>query len=673
MNIFDNTISINRRILRSGFFWLFAIISHIQMTSVTAQGYKPTTTGDIIFDQLIEKEYAFYKQTSFDSALTYSRAAFAYANRSNKNELLIRSFYYLGSCYTSLNQYDSARYYLDKALSGAIKLKDKKLEAQCYNSFAVYYNLLSDNATSINFLIKAATLLEESNDEELKKLLPTVYSNIGYIFDSEKEYSKSIIYHKKAYENKNYISDSSQLVMIYQNFFVAHLNNKNIGLSKKYLDSASMFNKNFRASVREVYIRNNYGLYYEAKHDTANALRHYKSAYLLCDSINNRYFQSTVGINISRLLYGRNQLNESLFYATSAYRTAGRLKNYADAAAAYKLASDIEKQTGNLLIAFQHLDSFSVYTDSLNAQETRKNILGLETKYQAGQREKEIALLRSANAEKELAVIKRNRLLAITGLSAGGLILLLGLFYRNSKQKQEIAEKDKLLKDEQIRFLERQQQVVSLQSMINGQETERTRIAKDLHDGLGGLFSTIKMYFSSLQHERRELEEEPLFKKSFELIHNASEEVRRIAHNMMPEVLLKIGLVQATRELCASISAGKLLNVSFQSYGMDQRLNASTEIMLYRILQELLNNIMKHAQATEAIIQFNREGNRLSITVEDNGKGFNLTREDEGNHSGLSSVQSRVQYLNGKLSIDSQQEMGTTVLMDFLINEPPAQ
>jgi two-component system, NarL family, sensor kinase len=226
-----------------------------------------------------------------------------------------------------------------------------------------------------------------------------------------------------------------------------------------------------------------------------------------------------------------------------------------------------------------------------------------------------------------------------------------------------------MFQQEQIKFLERQQQVVSLQSMVNGQETERTRIAKDLHDGLGGLFSTVKMHFSTLHHEQKQLQTDPLFSKSYDLINTASEEVRRIAHNMMPEVLLKMGVVQATQELCNSISAGKLLKVAMQSYGMEKRLNASTEIMLYRIIQELLNNIIKHADATEAIVQFNREGNCLSVTVEDNGRGFSMNEGDEKITAGLSSVKSRVQYLNGQLSIDSQTEIGTTVLMSFLIDD----
>lgn len=232
-----------------------------------------------------------------------------------------------------------------------------------------------------------------------------------------------------------------------------------------------------------------------------------------------------------------------------------------------------------------------------------------------------------------------------------------------------LAEKDQKLQQDQIKFLERQQQVVSLQSMINGQESERTRIAKDLHDGLSGMFSTVKMYFSTLQHEKEELKEHYTFTKSIELIDNAAEEIRRIAHNMMPEVLMKLGLVHAVQDMCGNISAGKLLQVQLQSYGMEKRLNASTEIMLYRIIQELLTNIMKHAQASAAIVQFNRTDQRLIVTVEDNGKGFSLMENDRRHHAGLDTIKSRVDYLNGNITIDSQQEVGTTVIMEFLINE----
>ena len=133
--------------------------------------------------------------------------------------------------------------------------------------------------------------------------------------------------------------------------------------------------------------------------------------------------------------------------------------------------------------------------------------------------------------------------------------------------------------------------------------------------------------------------------------------------------LLKLGLVQALNDLCGNITASRMLQVSLQVNGMEERLSPSTEIMLYRIVQELLNNIAKHAQATEAIVQFIRDGSRLSVTLEDNGKGFNTMAADQSKQAGLDSVKSRVDYLNGQISIESESNIGTTVMMDFLLND----
>jgi two-component system, NarL family, sensor kinase len=134
-------------------------------------------------------------------------------------------------------------------------------------------------------------------------------------------------------------------------------------------------------------------------------------------------------------------------------------------------------------------------------------------------------------------------------------------------------------------------------------------------------------------------------------------------------VLMKVGLVEALQDFANNISSGKLLKVSLQTFGMEKRLNSSTEIMLYRIIQELVNNIIKHAHATEAMIQINREENRLSLVIEDNGRGFDTKEAEEKRSMGMTTVKSRVDYLNGRLTIDSRENIGTTVMIDLLINE----
>ncbi len=246
---------------------------------------------------------------------------------------------------------------------------------------------------------------------------------------------------------------------------------------------------------------------------------------------------------------------------------------------------------------------------------------------------------------------------------------ILYLLRRNFQHKQKLSQQQSVLLEEKIKTIEKEQQISSLQSMINGQETERTRIAKDLHDGLGGIFSTVKMHFSTLRQNTPVITENPLYKKTLDLINNASDELRKVAHNMMPEVLMKVGLAEALQDFCNNISSGKLLKITLQTFGMEKRLGSATEIMLYRIIQELINNIIKHADATEALIQINREGNRLSLVIEDNGKGFDTKEAEEKRSMGIATVKSRVDYLNGRLTIDSRKDIGTTVMIDLLINE----
>lgn len=158
-----------------------------------------------------------------------------------------------------------------------------------------------------------------------------------------------------------------------------------------------------------------------------------------------------------------------------------------------------------------------------------------------------------------------------------------------------------------------------------------------------------------------------VFERSLDMLDTSIRELRRVAHNMMPEMLTKFGLDEAVREYCNTVNATKLLSVKYQSHGMTTRLDKSSEIIIYRIIQELLNNIMKHAAATEAMVQLIKEDNRFSIVVEDNGKGFDTTLLKTIKGAGLTSIQSRVDYLKGQLDIHSEQDKGTLVNIEFNI------
>ena len=156
-----------------------------------------------------------------------------------------------------------------------------------------------------------------------------------------------------------------------------------------------------------------------------------------------------------------------------------------------------------------------------------------------------------------------------------------------------------------------------------------------------------------------------VFERSLDLIDTSIKELRRVAHNMMPEMLTKFGLNEAVKEYCNSINATKLLVVKYQSLGLDERLDKSVEIIIYRIVQELLNNTMKHAAATEVFVQLIKEGSRLNVVVEDNGKGFDTSQVENDKGAGLLNIRSRVDYLKGRLDIHAEPGKGTLVNIEF--------
>ena len=156
-----------------------------------------------------------------------------------------------------------------------------------------------------------------------------------------------------------------------------------------------------------------------------------------------------------------------------------------------------------------------------------------------------------------------------------------------------------------------------------------------------------------------------VFERSLDMIDTSIRELRRVAHNMMPEMLVKFGLDEALKEYCNTVNATKLISVKYQSFGMDSRLDSSKEIIIYRIIQELLNNILKHAAASEVLVQLIKEGNRLSIVVEDNGKGFDTALLENNKGAGWTNIRSRVDYLQGQLDINSEAGKGTSVNIEF--------
>jgi signal transduction histidine kinase len=229
--------------------------------------------------------------------------------------------------------------------------------------------------------------------------------------------------------------------------------------------------------------------------------------------------------------------------------------------------------------------------------------------------------------------------------------VMLDVFILGYALSLRAAESDKKL----VKILLENQQIV---------ETERSRLAKDLHDGLGGMLSGIKLTLGSVSGNIvLPAENAAIFTKVIHQLDNTIAEMRRVAHSMMPEALLRFGLSEAIQDFCDGINESNLVKMKFTHIGLNDTLEKSTEVILYRIVQELSNNAIKHAAAENIFIQVNKHEQGLTLTVEDDGTGFNITEIKKGD--GLQNIQSRVDYLKGKMEIHTKTGEGSSFTIEI--------
>lgn len=319
--------------------------------------------------------------------------------------------------------------------------------------------------------------------------------------------------------------------------------------------------------------------------------------------------------------------------------------------------STVHERKGDYKTALDHYKKYLEYYETRFDNE--KMALGkeLEAKYESELKEQKLILL-----EEQVAHRKKLNLIYIL-LSVAIFIALIFLFVAYRQRSKTLIQQKRLHHMELDRI--RQEHKISLLSaMIDGQEKERTRIARDLHDGLGGLLSGIKIELSGGVASTAISPEHTLISNTLNRIDQAVDELRRIARNMMPELLLKYGLDEAIKEHCQSLKRSGV-NVTFQVFNYQNNLAKNKQVVVYRIAQELINNAVKYAQSNHILVELRQENNDLSLTVEDDGIGFNIdgARKTEG--SGLANVESRVAFLNGQLNIDSVPGTGTTVVLNF--------
>lgn len=312
--------------------------------------------------------------------------------------------------------------------------------------------------------------------------------------------------------------------------------------------------------------------------------------------------------------------------------------------------AELYSLTQNYKKAYQVQKEYIQLKDSIQSKEVALNVNEIETKYRTSEKDKEITKNRLQISDQQKRIAEKNSL--IFGITCVAMFVITLLFSRYFYVRQK------------NRKLESQQEIQYLKAVMEGEQRERIRIATDLHDGIVSELTTVKMNLATVRYSDQVHQDN--YRKVLHQLDETINDVRNTAHNLMPEILLRYNLAQAVELLCTSIQKTGRLRIEFQSYGDFSQLPMELRQAVYRIIQELLHNVIKHAQATEALIQLSCYNHLLTATIEDNGLGIEKNSKKRNKGMGLHSIEQRVRHLNGIIEWSHKNTgSGTNVYLEF--------
>lgn len=341
---------------------------------------------------------------------------------------------------------------------------------------------------------------------------------------------------------------------------------------------------------------------------------------------------------------------------------------------AAELLKDLYLADGRLPEALRMTSYWSMLKDTLNRRDGRLEVLRAEMHREAfadSLEQARIAAEERRLLDGQLATERLRRAYVVAGSIAAACILVLiaYLLARRLQQARRLARQEQALYAKEVDELLHKQEIAAMHAMFEGQEKERDRVARDLHDRVGSMLGNVKMQMEVLEDRMDTDHKERVgqYKKVYGLLVETVGEVRRISHDMVAGTLARFGLEKALEGLCDSVRISGHLAVECHCFGLGERLERGVEIAVYRIVQELVGNVLKHAKATELVVDVTRTPDRLSVIVSDNGVGFDPHAATEG--IGLTNVRKRAATIGGELSVDSTPGKGTTVSLECALGK----
>ncbi len=604
---------------------------------------------------LLNELCAAYFAKDKEKTILYNAEALALAKELKFTNGLAKATNNLGILLQKNGDYDSSLVVQLEALELYKKINNAKGIAKTYGDICIVYWRRSEFVKALDMQLKALRLYEKLNDQ---KGIGYSYNMIGIIYKNLEKPDEALSYYLRSVDIRKE-TDERGLASTYQNIGNVYKHKKKEDSAMYYYSRALALHKKFGNVSSEAMVTSSMGdLKFEFK-----KFKEAKEYYLLCLQIDKEVLDSntlaTTYINIGNAYSALRDFKTGEEYINKGLGILNNLGDKEGVMSAYEMLAFLFQEANEPKLALTYRIAYQEMKDSIMSIKEKEQIAELQTKYEVEKKDLELAKNKAEIEAKE----KQNFIKNIIIVSVVILLLLLAfiatIIYRKKQVEQKAALNEELARQKDIRS----------KAVIEAEEKERIRIAKDLHDGVGQLLSAAKLNLSSLESKLkiRNPEEEVALQNAIALVDDSVKEVRTVSHNMMPHTLLKLGLASAVKEFITKIQGMPNLKVNLEIVGMDNRLEQEKETVLYRVIQEIVANIIKHAKATELTLQLIRDEKELSIIIEDNGVGFDTSKINLFEGIGLKNIISRIEFINGSVHFDSTPGRGTNVIVEIPI------
>ncbi|MBN2637953.1 MAG: hypothetical protein JXR65_02555 [Bacteroidales bacterium] len=608
--------------------------------------------------RFLNKGILFHQQHELDSASFYVRSAIKTAQRENDMKTYCDAALRISALYINSRSYDSARFWNQKAMEVSHQHQFKKREASAYAGLGMIALRQEQLLDAVSSLKKAYNMMLDAGDAQGAHF--TAY-NLALTYSRLSDVPKALQYLRTSLvwaREQNNTSFQRSIYHLIARLFrqsnepdsVNHYEQLSLRVPEKGGNSNSIL-PYFLAMANRL----------KMNKKIDSALYYYDSAMEI--AIENRDTVTQLNIMVSKAMTAldANQPSKALSILRKVHHNQNKLQGKIDMAVYYETMANAWKQKKQSDSALFYTEKLLAEKENLHIRQNQKYLMELRVKYQAQQKESELIRLKNEVLKSELEQsVRKVQMNTLLGSSFSLLLILIFLtwFYLYRRKK------DRMIQQQEVAFLQKEKEAGVAQSLLAGEENERKRIARELHDGLGVLLSSASIFFSNLE-EDTDPEREKNLQKARSLVDKANTEVRRISHNLMPMVLSRFGLKAALEDMVDKVSGD--LNV-YLNVSMNNALSDTIQVTLYRLVQELLNNTLKYAEASEVEISMVVKSDKVHFGYSDNGKGFNTKDKVKSDGIGLVSIRNRVEFLKGNMEYVSEPGKGVTVNISFPVH-----